>query len=216
MSGQLIIFRILAKNKRMIKNIVFDLGGVLIDWNPRYYFKNYFQKEEEMEYFLREVCDTKWNSTIDAGKPFEQAIKERQKIYPEYAEALSHYGKHWADMLGSAFESSVNLLKEVKNRGYRVLALTNWSAETFPIALAKYDFLQLFEGIVVSGEVKTIKPDVKIFKILIDKYSINAEESVFIDDNKENVEAAASLGFNAIRFDNIDNVRSQLRSYVKD
>lgn len=216
MSGQLIIFRILAKNKRMIKNIVFDLGGVLIDWNPRYYFKNYFQTEEEMEYFLREVCDMKWNSAIDAGKPFEQAIKERQKIYPEYAEAISHYGKHWADMLGGAFESSVNLLKEVKNRGYRVLALTNWSAETFPIALAKYDFLQLFEGIVVSGEVKTIKPDVKIFKILIDKYSINVEESVFIDDNKENVEAAASLGFNAIRFDNIDNVRSQLRSYVKD
>ena len=110
----------------------------------------------------------------------------------------------------------MNLLKEVKNRGYRVLALTNWSAETFPIALAKYDFLQLFEGIVVSGEVKTIKPDVRIFKILLDKYSIKAEESVFIDDNKENVEAAASLGFNAIRFDNIDNVRNRLRSYVKD
>ena len=193
-----------------IKNVVFDLGGVLIDWDPRHYFKKYFADTEEMEYFLREICSPGWNTQMDAGKPFEEGVRELQAEHPEYSEAIEHFWKHWADMLGGPIDESVKLLKELKAEDYRVFALTNWSAETFPVALERYDFLKLFEGIVVSGKVKVAKPDKKIFQYLLNTYEIDARETVFIDDNKANIATASSLGFHAFLFDTAANVQSEI------
>ena len=148
-----------------INNIIFDLGGVLIDWNPDYVFLNEFQgNKEKMKEFYNKVCTFDWNENQDAGYPLKKATEDRIKLFPEYENLIQMYYGRWEEMLGGAIEDSVSILKKiVKNTNYKVIALTNWSAETFPIALKRYDFLHWFEGIVVSGTEKTRKPFKKIY-----------------------------------------------------
>ena len=199
---------------KKIKNIVFDFGGVLLDWNPRYFYRTFFKDEKEMEYFLANICSDEWNVEQDRGRPFAEGVKLLQLQYPEYREAIRLYSDNWEDMLKGEFPDSVKLLHELKDQGYRIWGLTNWSAETIPVAYRKYDFFRLFDGIVVSGEEKLIKPDKRIFKVLLDRYMLDAGESVFIDDNHANITSAQELGFKAILFDNIINVRGQLSTLL--
>ncbi len=198
-----------------IKNFVFDFGGVLVDWNPRYAYRNYFKDEKEMEYFLAHVCNSEWNAEQDRGRTFEEGIRLLLPQFPQYREAIRLYWQRWEDMVKCEFPESVKLLKQVKEEGYKVYGLTNWSAETFPITYARYDFFRLFDGIVVSGEEKVIKPDPRIFCILLERYGLKAEESVFIDDNPDNAEAAQALGFRAIRFNDIGQVRTEIAALTK-
>lgn len=198
----------------MIKNIVFDFGGVLLDWNPRYLYKGYFKSDKEMEHFLTEICSPAWNSELDRGLPFDEGVKMLQARYPEYAEAIRLYKDGWADMLHGEIHEGVELLKDMKKEGFRIYGLTNWSVETIGIAFGRYGFFSLFEGIVVSGEEKLIKPDSRIFEVLLERYSLKAEECVFIDDSPANVSAAASLGFNAVLFDEVSRVRSELSALL--
>ena len=193
-----------------IENIIFDFGGVLVDWNPRYLYRDYFRNEREMEFFLENVCTGEWNSELDRGRTFDEGIRLLLPQYPQYAEAIRLYRDGWEKMLGGEIKSSVELLKTLKDAGYSVYGLTNWSAETFPIAYGKYDFFRLFDGIVVSGEEKVAKPDPKIFEILLERYHLKAENCIFMDDSAANVAAAEALGFNAILFDNVDNVKSRI------
>ncbi len=193
-----------------IKNIVFDFGGVLLDWNPRYFYRTFFENETEVEYFLANICTEEWNAEQDRGRSFSEGIKLLQTQHPEYGNAIRLFGDNWEDMLKSELLDGVKLLRELKNCDYRIWGLTNWSAETIQIAYRKYDFFQLFDGIVVSGEEKLIKPDKRIYEVLLDRYNLNAEESVFIDDNHANIKAARELGFKAILFDDITSVRGQL------
>lgn len=198
----------------MIKNIIFDFGGVLLDWNPRYLYKSYFNNDEEMEHFLADICNGEWNIRQDAGGPFAEAVKELQAKFPEYAEAIQMYDDDWEKMLKCELPESIDLLKELKFMGYGIYGLTNWSAEKIGYAFANYSFFSLFDGIVVSGVEKVVKPDRKIYEILLERYSLKPGECVFIDDNQDNVDMAKVLGINAIRFDNIGNVKEHLETLL--
>ena len=180
-----------------IKNIIFDFGGVLIDWNPRYLYRNVFQDEAEMEYFLKDVCSTEWNIKQDAGRSLNEATEELVKEIPQYEKEIRNYYSDWVKMVGGAIEENATLIKDLKDK-YRLFGLTNWSAETFPIVFDQYPFFKELEGIVVSGTEKIIKPDARIYQLLLTRYGLTANESLFIDDNQENINAANRLGFNTI------------------
>lgn len=179
-----------------IKNIIFDFGGVLMDWNPRYFFKDYFNDDEKMEFFLKNVAVDDWNAEQDRGRTLKEGTEILIEKYPDWEKEVRAYYDNWTTMLRSDIPKNVEVLRKLADTDYELFGLTNWSHETFPYALANYDFFELFKGkIVVSGEEKLIKPDPKIWELLLDRYSIKAEESVFIDDNSKNIEAAKTLGF---------------------
>lgn len=190
--------------------VVFDLGGVLIDWNPRYVYRDMGGEEEEIEHFLANVATSEWNGQMDAGRPFVEAVTERIGAFPEHEAWLRAYHERWEDMLGGPIDASVAILKELKEQGTPLYALTNWSAETFPTARRLYDFLGWFDGIIVSGEVRKIKPSPEIFHHLIDDFGVQPADAVFVDDNLPNVEAARALGFYGIHFEGADALRSEL------
>lgn len=196
------------------KNIIFDLGGVLIDWNPEYvYLKEFNNNRKEMKWFFDNVCTFDWNENQDAGYPLKKATEERVKLFPQYETLIRIYYGRWEEMLGGPINRSVNILRKIKKKNkLNVFALTNWSSETFPTALKKFDFLSLFEGIIVSGEEKTRKPFEKIYQITIDRFKINPAESVFIDDNLRNVKAAEKLNIKGIHFKNSDKLEIELRN----
>lgn len=184
-----------------IKNIVFDLGGVLIDWNPDYVFKEVFKDDEKLAWFYREICTMDWNENQDAGYPLVKATEERVALFPQHEDLIRMYYGRWEEMLGDAIQGTVELLKLcVDSPALKVVALTNWSAETFPVALEKFDFLQWFEGIVVSGEEMTRKPFPDIYQTTLNRFDLKPEESLFIDDNKRNIEAAKALGIQCVHF----------------
>ena len=197
-----------------MKKIVFDLGGVLIDWNPRYLYKKIFASEEEMEWFLSNVCTPAWNARQDAGRPFAEGIAEAKAKYPKYAPQIEAYFLRWDEMLGGAVKGSAEILRDVKARGYATYALTNWSVETFPLARAKFSFFDEFDGIVVSGEEKLIKPDPAIYDRLLSRFGLCAPDCVFIDDNSENIAAAAQLGFETILFSDAPSLRRELAEHI--
>ena len=190
--------------------ILFDLGGVLIDWNPRYVYRSLFPTEAGMEQFMATVCTSEWNASIDAGKPFAEAIRERQLAVPEFAELIGYWHTRWTDMLGDAIPGTVEVFAELRGRGLKVCALTNWSAETFPIARERFPFLGWFEHIVVSGEVRLAKPDPAIFKLALEVCALTPAGTLFIDDSPMNVETARGLGLDAILFRNAVQLREEL------
>lgn len=187
---------------RQINTIIFDLGGVLIDWQPAYVFLKEFRgNNEKMNEFLSTVCAWEWNLNQDAGYPLEKATQERIALYPEYERLIKMYYGRWEEMLGLAHKDTLCILEDLKNQEkYRLLALTNWSHETFPVAQKKFPWLDWFEGIVVSGEEKLRKPDPEIYQRLLNRYKVTASQAVFIDDNADNIKAAQSLGFKTIHF----------------
>jgi 2-haloacid dehalogenase len=193
------------------QTIVFDLGGVLIDWNPRYLFRKLLKSGEEIEYFLNNICSPEWNAQQDAGRPFHEAAAVLKTQHPQYADLIDAYVERWEETLGDAHWETVEVLREVKQTGMSVYALTNWSAETFPVARKKFDFLNWFDGIVVSGEVRLKKPDPAIFRLLLEKYQIDAGQTIYIDDVEENIVAADRFGFRTIHFQNAAQLRASLR-----
>ena len=190
------------KKKITIKTIIFDLGGVLIDWNPEYLYLDIFGGDRvKMNAFFEHVCTMDWNENQDAGYPLAQATEDRIALFPEYEILIKKYYGQWEEMLGEAISGSVQVLKKlIENPNFRVVALTNWSAETFPVALKRFDFLHWFEGIVVSGTEKTRKPYSEIYQITLDRFNIDPSEALFIDDNLRNIKGAKKLGINGIHF----------------
>ena len=179
-----------------IKNIIFDFGGVVMDWNPRYFFKDYFKDDEKMEFFLKNIAVDEWNAEQDRGRTLAEGTEIQVAKFPEWEKEIRAYYDNWSIMLRSEIPKNVEVLRKLAKTQYQLFGLTNWSHETFPYALENYDFFELFDGkIVVSGEEKLIKPNPEIWKVLLDRYAIKAEESVFIDDNFKNIEVAKSLGF---------------------
>ncbi|MGM9705343.1 MAG: HAD family hydrolase [Prevotella sp.] len=185
-----------------IKNIVFDFGGVLVDWNQRYYYRSYFNDDERMEFFLNNVCTNEWNLANDRGRTYAETTAELAARWPEYEDAIRMFPLHWGEMLRGEKPQGVALLRRLHAEGYRLYGLTNWSAENIHVAFERFDFLSLLEGTVVSGIEKTVKPEPEIYNILLERYSLRADESLFIDDRAENVEAARALGFHGVVFDN--------------
>ncbi|MGB5499623.1 MAG: HAD family phosphatase [Maribacter sp.] len=196
-----------------IDTIIFDLGGVLIDWNPKYVYRNVFDgNEEKVDWFLNNICTSEWNVAHDAGRSLKEGTDLLVNQYPEYESWIRMYYDLWPDMLGGPILDTVGILQQLKqSNAYNLYALTNWSAETFPIALDRFDFLGDFAGIIVSGAEKTRKPFQKIYEIAITRYNITPENAVFIDDNLDNVEAAKALGIIGIHFMSAAQLLNDLR-----
>ncbi|HBX45773.1 MAG TPA: HAD family hydrolase [Porphyromonadaceae bacterium] len=193
-----------------LKNIIFDFGGVLIDWNPLYLYHNVFKSKEEMEYFLREICSPEWNIQQDAGRPLAEATALLQAEHPEYREQITLFYDRWEKMLGGEIEENVRLVKPLSEK-YPVYGLTNWSSEMIPVAFKRYDFFRYLKGIVVSGEEKVAKPDPRLYQVLLDRYNLNASESLFIDDNARNIETARQMGFQTIHLTERVNLEKVLK-----
>ena len=196
----------------MKKTIIFDFGGVLINWDPRNLYRKIFSDEVEMEWFLANVCTMDWNLQQDEGRPFADAVQLLQKEHEDYAAHIDAYHTRWTEMLDGEITGSVEILKELQAKGYTVYGLTNWSHETFPIAFEQFVFLQTLHGIVVSGVEKLIKPNPAIFTLLLNRYNLKAEDCVFIDDNALNIESARNIGLHAIHFSNPEALRTELQT----
>ena len=205
------------KKNTNIKNVIFDLGGVLVDWNPDKVFIKVFEGDKQkMEYFYAEVCTQEWNENQDAGYPMAKATEERVALFPEFEKEIRMYYDRWDEMLGDQIQGTVDILKKLTNSPeYKVVALTNWSHETFPKAIKKFEFLQWFEGILVSGVEKTRKPFPEIYELTLNRFDLKAEESLFIDDNLRNVEAARALGIHSIQFHSPEQLAQELKDYIK-
>ena len=197
----------------MNKTIVFDLGGVLIDWNPRYLFASYFETEDSMEYFLNNICTMEWNEEQDAGRSIQQANELLIHQFPEYTTEIEAYYAQWETMLGGQIDETVEILKHLREKHDNVYALTNWSAETFPVAKKRFSFLSWFDGILVSGEENLKKPDPKIYQLLIQRFDLKAENCLFIDDSQKNVDAAIKEGISSIRYTSPDQLKDQLNQH---
>lgn len=191
--------------------VVFDLGGVLIDWNPRYLYRKLFDGDDAaMEAFLTEVCSPSWNERQDAGRRFAEAEAEAIGRHPDKAALIRAWHARFDEMIAGAIDGTVAILAELKARGTPLYALTNWSGETFPPQRGRFDFLGWFGGILVSGDEGVIKPDPRIYRLLMERFAIPAGDAVFIDDNPANAAAAATLGIHAIQFRDPPALRREL------
>ncbi len=190
--------------------VVFDLGGVLIDWNPRYLYRKLFDDEAAMESFLADVVSPEWNGQQDSGRTWAEAVEVLSREHPEQSDLIAAYWHRWQETLGDAIAPTVEILEGLRETGVKLYALSNWSAETFPVARPRYPFLEWFDGIVISGEVKLAKPDPRIFRHLLDRYDLDPVATVFIDDSEANVRAAAAQGLVALRFEGAATLRSDL------
>jgi len=194
------------------KAVVFDLGGVLIDWDPRYLYRKLLDDEAAVEGFLAKVCTPEWNAEQDRGRPFAEGVAELVERHPVHAAAITAFHERWPEMLGGAVGSSGEVLAELRAAGVPVYALTNWSAETFGIARERFEFLEWFDGVLVSGEERMIKPDPAIFRLLLDRFGLDPGATFYIDDSPANVAAADRLGFDALRFTSPAQLRRDLEA----
>lgn len=195
----------------MINTIIFDLGKVLINWEPRNLFRKIFSDEKEMEYFLAKICTMDWNEQQDAGRSWQDGIDLLVPQFPKYKKEINAYFDRWEEMLDGEISGTVQILKELKASGkYHIYGLTNWSAETFPIAVKQFEFLNWFEGILVSGSEGIKKPDPAIYELLLERYSIDRKTALFIDDSLRNVAAAEKIGIKSIHFIGPENLKSSL------
>jgi 2-haloacid dehalogenase len=195
-----------------IDTIIFDLGGVLIDWHPHYVFdEHYFASAEQRAFFFDKVCTADWNENQDAGYPIQQATEDKIAEFPDWEKPIRDYYGRWTEMLRGPIDPTVELFRQLKqSENYKFYALTNWSAETFPIALERFDFLHWFDGRVVSGEEKMRKPFPEFYQLLLDRYAVKPGEAVLIDDNLRNIKAAEELGISGIHYQDAALLKIQL------
>ncbi len=198
-------------NSTKIDTIIFDLGGVLINWNPRHLYRKIFDSEEKIEWFLQEICTMDWNEQQDAGRPVADATALLVERFPKYTNEISAYYGRWTEMLNGSIAGTVEILTQFHEaQSHHLYALTNWSHETFPHAVQRFSFLQYFKGILVSGEEKMKKPDARIYNLLLNRYQINKETAIFIDDSARNVAAAEKIGISSIRFESPEQLKMEL------
>lgn len=194
-----------------IRAILFDFGNVLLEWNPRYVYRRYFPNDEQaMERFLHEVDFTNWNLQQDKGRSFAEGIAVLSKQFPHYAELIQAYHDNWIDSIVGHVEGTVDIMKRLKRAGYALYGLSNWSAETFPIAREQYDFFDLLDDIILSGEVGSVKPEPEIFEIAVRRIGKPANECLFIDDSLANIEQARKMGFATIHFQSPEQLEQDL------
>jgi 2-haloacid dehalogenase len=190
---------------------VFDLGGVLIDWNPRYLYRKLFNGDDDaMEHFLATVCTSQWNLQQDAGRSLAEACALLRSGFPAHAKMIDAWMERYDEMLAGPIHGTVDLLAELRSRNVPLYALSNWSAETFPAAQKRFGFLRWFRGLLLSGNVRLIKPDPRIFRLFCETHNVDPAQAVYIDDLQANVDAAAALGMHGIRFTDPSALRSEL------
>ena len=195
-----------------IKAVVFDLGGVLINWNPRAVYLDMFNGDQEkVDFFFEKVCPSKWNISLDAGYSFAQGIQDRIVLYPDFEPYIKAYWSRWPETITGEIKGTVEIMKIIKESDFSLFALSNWSAETYPIVFKRFEFLSWFEDVILSGEEKLVKPDPELFHRLTDRTKIPPENSLFIDDSLKNVVAAQELGFKAIHFQSPPQLQQELK-----
>lgn len=195
----------------MSQALIFDIGGVLIEWNPRHLYRKLFKGDETgMEHFLTHICSDTWNQRQDAGRSFAEGVAELSARYPDLADLIAAYDERWEEMVPGAIEDSVGLFNALKRRGCPIYGLTNFSREKFALTQQRFPFLETFDGLVVSARVGLVKPNPAIYRHLLDRYQLQAEKCIFVDDSRINVEAAAKLGMQAIRFESPAQLRTSL------
>jgi 2-haloacid dehalogenase len=192
------------------KAVVFDLGGVLIDWDPRHLYRKLLADEAAVEEFLATVCTPEWNAELDRGRPFAEGVAELVERHPEHAAAIAAYHERWPEMVAGDLPGTVEVLADLRTGGVPLYALTNWSAETFALTRHRFEFLDWFDGLMVSGEERITKPDPAIFRLLLDRFGLDPQTTVFVDDSPANVAAARALGIDAVRFTGHDRLRRDL------
>ena len=197
-----------------MNTVVFDLGGVLVDWDPRYLLRKVMPgREAEMETILADVLNHDWNLARDAGDSWPDAMVELQERHPEWADIFRAYDERWGETLAGSHEETVEILRELHARGTRLFALSNWSAQKFPHAEERFEWLDWFDGIVVSGRVGLAKPDPAIFRYLLDSYGLTASDVFFVDDHEPNIVGARALGIHAHHFRDATSLRADLEAH---
>ena len=195
-----------------IKTVIFDLGGVLINWDPKRLYRKIFDSEEKVNWFLENICTMDWNEQQDAGRPITEANDILISKHPDYKKEIEAYYGRWTEMLGGAKEETVEILRKYsQDPNYEIYALTNWSAETFPFAQERFEFLKWFKGILVSGEEGMKKPSKDIYELLLNRFTIDPTQSIFIDDSLRNVKAAIEAGISSIHFTSAEELTIELR-----
>jgi len=191
----------------MIKNIIFDFGCVLINWSQHNLYDTYFGSKEKTDWFIDNICTWEWNNQTDVGKTFASSVEEKIAEFPEWEKEIRMYWERWEDMIGGAVEGMQDWICELKKAGYKVYGLSNWSAETFPLVKEKFPVFKMMDGIVISGEELIAKPDYRIYQILLNRYNLQANECVFVDDRQSNIDAATELGIHGITFANCEQAK---------
>ena len=193
---------------------LFDLGGVFFDWDPNHFYKNVFENIEEREFFLAEVCNDQWNVQQDAGRSIAEAELELIPKFPHYEKEIKMYYKNHRKMIRGVFEESIDILKKLKDKNYECYVLSNWSAETFAGMTDDYPFLKLFDGLLISGEDKLMKPDSAIYELAINRFNLNPNETIFIDDKLENIQAAQNLKFITIHLTEPNKIEYEINKFL--
>ena len=193
-----------------MNSVVFDLGGVLIDWDPRYLYRKVFADEKEMDGFLATVVTPEWHGEQDRGRTTGEATARLLAEHPRYETEIEAFYGRWEEMFGGPIEGGVRVLRDVRERGLPLYALTNWPAELFPPARERWDFLDWFDDIVVSGEERAVKPGREIYDVLVKRTGLDPATTVFVDDRRVNIRAAQDLGFIGIEFRNPAQLRKEL------
>jgi 2-haloacid dehalogenase len=196
--------------QRPINAIVFDVGGVLLDWNPRYLYRKLYEDEAEMERFLSEVCTMEWHDAHDRGKAVDVSCAELAATHPAYSEQIYAWGRRSEEMVRGPIPETVELLRELKDAGIPCYALTNMEVETYPRRVERFPFLRWFDGTVVSGFEGFAKPDAEIFELMLGRFALSAESTLLVDDSPRNVQAALCVGMQAIRFRSVAQLREVL------
>ena len=194
----------------MIKNIIFDYGGVLLDWNPHYLYDPYFGDPDKAEWFLTHICTYEWNAQHDNGKPIAEGTAELVAQHPEWEKEIYLYYDEFMKMMGGQIPGMEELVKDLKTKGYRIFGLSNWSVETFALVRPAYPVLDLMEDMVISGVEHVMKPDRRIFELALKRFGIEASETIFIDDNPNNVKAACEVGIRGVLFQSREQLLSEL------
>ncbi|MFI7062933.1 HAD family hydrolase [Kribbella sp. NPDC050124] len=196
--------------ERTIDVVVFDIGGVLLDWNPDYLYADLIPDEQQRNWFLTEVTTREWNQKQDAGRPWEEAVAELTALHPQHTEWIEAYDTGWLQMVKGLFEDTVELVTELRELGIPNYALTNFSAEKWEIAKETFPVLTGFDGEVVSGVEQTVKPDEKIYRILLERFGLDATRTFYTDDVQYNVDGARAVGLDAELFTGAATLREQL------
>ena len=198
----------------MIKNVIFDFGCVLVNWDQHNLYDAHFGSKEKTDWFIDNVCTWEWNNQTDIGKTFAESVAEKVAEFPEWEKEIRMYWERWVDMIGGEVAGMKEWISELKDAGYKLYGLSNWSSETFPLVKDKFAAFGMLDGIVMSGEELIGKPDLRIYQILLDRYGLNAEECVFIDDRLSNIEAGEKVGIRGIVFENCEQAKREFEGLV--